>query len=107
MNFQTVNLSLQLTSSQNRPKAQYDTRAAILVDSLESRACLSTILAYTCHQEDAEILIRRLCKKGEIFLERDSGVLKSLCVPRSPKKEVITRNKLNKTILNVQRSLIA
>ena len=87
MTSQTVNLSSQFTSAQKYLKAQYDSRAAVLVDSLKSRACLSTILAYSCHQEDAEILLRRLCKKGEIFLERDSGVLKSLCVPRPPKKE--------------------
>ena len=54
-------------------KAQYDSRTALLVDGIESRTCLSTILSYTCAFEDAEILCRRLCKKGSVFVDKDEG----------------------------------
>ena len=74
-------------SSTSDHKAQRDTRAAILVDGLESRACLSTILAYTCSLEDAKILAKRLCKKGSDFIEKDEGYLESLCVPRDKIKK--------------------
>ena len=67
-------------------KAQHDKRTALLVDGLESRICLSTIMSYTSHYEDAKDTISKLCKKGEIFLQRDPGYLEKLCVPR-PKSQ--------------------
>ena len=77
---------MNLTSQQvdgTRQKAQYDARTAILVDGMESRVCLSTILSYTCSYEDAQSLARRLCKKGSEFVEKDeSEHLKTLCVPK-------------------------
>ena len=67
---------------------------------MESRACLSTILSYAYCYEDAQILCRRLCKKGQVFVDKDeSSMLKSMCVPREklkvPKDE--QENKSNAT----------
>ena len=74
-----------LETSNERPKAQHDPRTAVLVDGLESRACLSTILAYAMPLEDAQSLLPKLCKKGKVYLDRDPGTLTELCVPRPPK----------------------
>ena len=69
-------------SSKTRSVAQYDIRSALLVDGLESRACLSTILSYLCSYEGAQCLVIRLCRKGADFLNHDKvGYLKQLCVP--------------------------
>lgn len=67
-------------------KAQYDRRPARLVDGLESRACLSTILSFAFHLEDSEKLLKRLCKKGSAFLEKDEGTLKGLSVKKADAK---------------------
>ena len=83
----------QQVSAVPAQKAQYDPRTAILVDGLESRTCLSTILSYTCSYEDAKILAIRLCKKGTAFVQKDEGdLLKNLCVlkenlKKTPSKE--------------------
>ena len=62
--------------------AQYDNRASILCDRLRSRACLSYILAYAFHLEESEILLRRLCKKGALFVTNDEGLLQSVSKSR-------------------------
>ena len=72
----------------NERRCQYDTRPALLVNGLESRACLSTILAFAYSHEDAQVLAKRLCKKGQAFVEKDDAkMLKSLCVPKSEIKK--------------------
>ena len=82
----TISTSQQANTAK---KAQYDVRTAILVDGMESRACLSSILSYTCSYEEAESLARRLCKKGSQFVEKDEGgLLKSLCVPQDQIKKL-------------------
>ena len=69
-------------------KAQYNRSSALLVDKLESRACLSTILSYTCAYEDAQILARRLCRKGTDFVKDDkTNYLQQLCIPRDMLKK--------------------
>ena len=84
----TLVLKQLVASSDAKQKAQYDPRSAILVDGMESRACLSTILSYTCSYEDAQALARRLCKKGAEFVEKDeSDLLKTLCVPKDKIKK--------------------
>ena len=83
--------TIQSQSASPAKKAQYDVRTAILIDGMESRACLSTILSYTCSYEDAKILSRRLCKKGTEFVEKDEGdLLKNLCVPKDKIKKQVT-----------------
>ena len=67
-------------------RAQDDDRAAVMVKGLESRACLTTILAYTCDAEDAKSLVRRLCKKGSLFLEKDQGMIENICAPKKVEK---------------------
>ena len=67
-------------------RAQHDDRAAILVKGLESRACLTTILSYTCDAEDAKKLVRSLCKKGSDFLEKDQGMIENLCSAKKAEK---------------------
>lgn len=74
---------LQPFSSSKKAVAQFDIRSALLVDGLESRACLSTILSYMCSYEEAQCLVKRLCRKGADFVDQDNaGYLKQLCVPQ-------------------------
>ena len=83
-------------------------RTAILVDGMESRACLSTILSYTCCYEDAKTLARRLCKKGAEFVEKDeSDLLETLCVPYKKKPTTQSDKKPHKVVQTVQRAIQA
>ena len=83
-------------------------RTAILVDGMESRSCLSTILSYTCCYEDAQSLARRLCKKGAEFIEKDeSSLLKTLCVPKDKLEKQTPPKSSNqqKVVHNTQRAV--
>ena len=73
-----------VATTQTANAAQHDLRTAILVEGVESRTCLSIILSFTGYYEDVHALLMLLCKKGSLFLNRDFGILVTVCVPRPP-----------------------
>ena len=79
---------MSITSEkQIKHAAQKDDRSAIIVDGLESRACLTTILSYACDADAAKKLVRTLCKKGVDFVSNDKGMIESLCAAKKAKTE--------------------
>jgi len=54
--------------------------AVVLVENLHTRMGISIVLSFAFTLEDSQALLRRLCRRGEAFLERDEGQLAAFCV---------------------------